>query len=162
MIDWWFVILNKIPFECLLVSSYFLVFLLCPLLYKTITINCFLYLYSDQSVYDMLGLKTSLKTSLQCPPWCLLHYFLLPSILVVSAWCRSACSTRFKACEGNRKNYLLLLLQQRGSLMSEWVIPFEELAIAWSPLGSGRFGKVYRQVYDVHVVGWNGFDYMIV
>ncbi|XP_058967485.1 kinase suppressor of Ras 1 isoform X2 [Pocillopora verrucosa] len=33
---------------------------------------------------------------------------------------------------------------QRGSLMSEWVIPFEELNITGSPLGSGRFGKVYR------------------
>lgn len=33
---------------------------------------------------------------------------------------------------------------QRGSLMSEWVIPFEELEITWSPLGVGRFGKVYR------------------
>ncbi|XP_078363143.1 kinase suppressor of Ras 1-like isoform X2 [Oculina patagonica] len=34
--------------------------------------------------------------------------------------------------------------KQRGSLMSEWVIPFEELEITWNPLGSGRFGKVYR------------------
>ena len=34
--------------------------------------------------------------------------------------------------------------------MSEWVIPFEELEITWSPLGSGRFGKVYRQVHDHH------------
>lgn len=42
------------------------------------------------------------------------------------------------------KAYMLWDLHQRGSLMSEWVIPFEELEIAWSPLGSGRFGKVYR------------------
>ncbi|XP_015760285.1 PREDICTED: kinase suppressor of Ras 2-like [Acropora digitifera] len=34
--------------------------------------------------------------------------------------------------------------EQRGSLMSEWVIPFEELDITWNPLGAGRFGKVYR------------------
>ena len=32
--------------------------------------------------------------------------------------------------------------------MSEWVIPFEELNITGSPLGSGRFGKVYRLVGD--------------
>ena len=42
----------------------------------------------------------------------------------------------------------LFSLQQRGSLMSEWVIPFEELNITGSPLGSGRFGKVYRLVGD--------------
>ena len=81
----------------------------------------------------------------------LLHHFLLPSVLVVSTWWKSAVHDTRLAARKTKSIiiYLLLLLQQRGSLMSEWVIPFEELEIAWSPLGSGRFGKVYRQVHYV-------------
>ncbi|XP_048582848.1 kinase suppressor of Ras 2 isoform X2 [Nematostella vectensis] len=41
------------------------------------------------------------------------------------------------------KAYMLLDLHTRGSLMSEWVVPFEEIEI-FDVLGSGRFGKVYR------------------
>ncbi|KAK2573947.1 Kinase suppressor of Ras 2 [Acropora cervicornis] len=45
--------------------------------------------------------------------------------------------------------------EQRGSLMSEWVIPFEELDITWNPLGAGRFGKVYRTVwYEMCIGAW--------
>lgn len=68
---------------------------------------------------------------------------LSPSICPCCKCLMQVCSARHKACRENQK-YYLLFLQQRGSLMSEWVIPFEELEIAWSPLGSGRFGKVYR------------------
>ncbi|XP_020909592.1 kinase suppressor of Ras 1 isoform X2 [Exaiptasia diaphana] len=41
------------------------------------------------------------------------------------------------------KAYMLMDLHTRGSLMSEWVIPFDELEI-YEMLGYGRFGKVHR------------------
>ena len=55
---------KQIWFECLLVSSCFFVFLLCPILFKTITLNSFVHFYSDQSVYmTCLFLNLCLK----CP-----------------------------------------------------------------------------------------------
>ena len=128
MPDWWFIMPNKILFECLPPSSYFLAFFLCPL-WITSRTTC---MQPVCNLYATCMQPACSKNFVKKVPCSLLHHnlktwnfiytsllSLLPFVLVVSAWCKSAVHDTRLA--GKTKSIICCFFSKEGAwCLSGW------------------------------------------